>query len=443
MTVNGAIPPINFLHGNFFFVYNRIEQTIGTTLFMDNNYTLREFIGEQFVYSRSMKMHDDCIHQNQLSNGSVALLRKIIIQMVKAENAFYKAEFIRVIGTSGLQSSQFHYIPNGVQTEIGKKLKYVVHYAFPIGKRNFSVHLVHENKNDTRTLQKQLKKIFMWFYVANSFVSSSECSRQMNIYIYFTSLLKLLPSRGAICQEHANSAFTTSCKPETEINVYREEEWFKVLIHETFHAMGLDFSAVDCVESNNNILGMFQVASDVRVFETYSETWAEIINVLFVSYFSSRRNENLDDFICKIILKTENHLIWERVFSLFQCAKVLNHYKLTYENLYKNTSNDHVMRTQRYKEKTQVFSYYILKCITMFYVNDFLEWCNENNAQKSIVFTTNSSNISDYCDFFREHYNKPNYVACLREFEEWFSHNVKESNKKSWVMQTLIMSITQ
>lgn len=413
---------------------------------MNNSYILREFIGEQFVSNRSMNTLHDCIRRNHLTNGSVALLRKIIIQMVKAETAFYETEFTRVIDTTMLQSSQFHYIPIGVQREIETKLKYIVRYTFQIGKRDFSIHLAHENKNSAGTLQKLLKKIFIWFYVANSFAPTSECSRRMNIFIYFTSLLKLLPSHGAICQENANSAFTTSCQPETEINVYREEEWFKVLIHETFHAMGFDFSAVDCMESNNTILGMFPVASDVRVFETYSETWAEIINVLFVSYFSSRQNENLDDFIHKILVKTENHLIWERVFSMFQCAKVLNHYKLQYENLYKHTSKDHDLRTQRYKEKTQVLSYYILKCITVFYVNDFLEWCVENNTQKSIVFTTNSRTIGSYCDFFREHYTNPIYVACLGEFEEWFSNNaiiIESSSKHNWVMQTLRMSISQ
>jgi len=402
---------------------------------------LMDFINEQFISNTSMKTLHTYIRGNHLTKGSVAMLRKIILQMVKAEKAFYDTEFTHaIIHTNDVHGS----IPTLVQNEIEKKMRWTNSYTFQIGKRDFSIHLAHETKNSAGTLQKLLKKIFMWFYVANSFAPTSECSRRMNIFIYFTSLLKLLPSARnvAIDQEHANSAFTTSCKPETEINVYREEEWFKVLIHETFHAMGFDFSAVDCVESNNTILGMFPVASDVRVFETYSETWAEIIHVLFVSYFSSRQNENLDDFVHKILVKTENLLIKERVFSLFQCAKVLNYYKLTYENLYKNTSKDHVMRTQRYKENTQVFSYYILKSITMFFVNDFLEWCGENNTKKSIVFTTNSRTIGSYCDFFREHYTNPIYVACLGEFEEWFSKNaLLEKGFNGLEMKTLRMSI--
>jgi hypothetical protein len=71
--------------------------------------------------------------------------------------------------------------------------------------------------------------------------------------LYFTNYLKILPpANGSIIdQEHANTAFTTSCKTNTEINLFREEEWFKVLVHETFHCMGLDFSSEDPTAANN------------------------------------------------------------------------------------------------------------------------------------------------------------------------------------------------
>jgi hypothetical protein len=97
----------------------------------------------------------------------------------------------------------------------------------------------------------------MWLYVANHY-ASRECSQKMNIYIYFTDFKKVLPtSERMIHRENANTAFTTSCQTVTEINLYREEEWFKVLIHETFHNLGLDFSEVDDKSSRNAILKIF------------------------------------------------------------------------------------------------------------------------------------------------------------------------------------------
>ena len=46
-----------------------------------------------------------------------------------------------------------------------------------------------------------------------------------------------------LVQSHVNSGYTYTCKENNEIVIYREEEWLKVLIHESFHAYGLDFSS--------------------------------------------------------------------------------------------------------------------------------------------------------------------------------------------------------
>ena len=62
--------------------------------------------------------------------------------------------------------------------------------------------------------------------------------------MYLTPHKKKLPKQyNLIDREHANTAFTTSCQTETEICIFREEEWFKTFIHETFHNMGMDFTA--------------------------------------------------------------------------------------------------------------------------------------------------------------------------------------------------------
>jgi hypothetical protein len=88
-------------------------------------------------------------------------------------------------------------------------------------------------------------KVAEWLNIAAT-AAPAECSAEMDIYIYLTDLKKELPTRadgGAVREKHANTAFTTSCRKNTEIHLFRREEWLKVFIHETFHAMGLDFSA--------------------------------------------------------------------------------------------------------------------------------------------------------------------------------------------------------
>jgi hypothetical protein len=250
----------------------------------------------------------------------------------------------------------------------------------------------------------------------------------MNIYLYFTDLLKMLPSSGKPIKEiHANTAFTTFCKPTTEIHLFREEEWFKVLIHETFHSLGLDFSEFDHSDTNKQILSIFPVNSDVRIFETYCETWAELLNTMFIVFYSTDKSPDLE----KLIKKTEGLLDQERMFSLFQCVKILDFYGLDYSDLYERTQAAHLRRLYRYKENTHVLSYYILKSIFIFFINDFVEWCVDHNNKSLLNFNKTPSilnkNMEEYCGFIKEHYNRNEYTALIKLIDSWYE-NLRDEN---------------
>ena len=128
--------------------------------------------------------------------------------------------------------------------------------------------------------------------------SPRKCASHLTISLYMTSLKKHLPdNRGEIIgREHINTAFTTSCPQDGSIVIFRAEEWFKVLIHELFHALGLDFSHLhDSLKScNAQILYLFPVKSDVNLYESYCELWALILNASFLSYKQTRSKK---DFI--------------------------------------------------------------------------------------------------------------------------------------------------
>ena len=268
----------------------------------------------------------------------------------------------------------------------------------------------------------------------------------MNINLYLTNLKKVLPENSKfIKKEHANSAFTTSCKKNTEINLFRKEEWFKVLIHESFHCTGLDFSELEHSNSNSKVLTIFPVNSDVRLFETYCEMWAEIINVMFISYNKSNPIENLNEDIDKLIVKTEKLLYYERLFSLFQCAKVLHFFGIKYKNLYEKDLNSTKLRIVKYKEDTNVLSYYIIKSIYMFFVNDFIEWCIENNVSNGVVslnFNKNEETIDSYIEFIKDHFLNSSYTGSLTLFEEFFK-NINEKSISTELYNTLRMSANE
>ena len=232
--------------------------------------------------------------------------------------------------------------------------------------RQIHFHLSSPHK-DTPQLRKKLydrvQQCCAWLVMADAY-APARCSTSMHIYMYFTDAKKMLPNKkgDVIDIEHANTAFTTSCSTNTSIIIFREEEWFKVFIHETFHNLGLDFSSQNINNLQKSLAQHFKIRSEMRVYETYCETWANLLNVLFTQNNWQMALEN------------------ERRHSLLQAAKVFKHFNMSFNDL-KTTK-----ATDNFNENTEVFCYFILRSLWMWNLNRFLEWCLTNN-NGSLQFT--------------------------------------------------------
>ena len=168
----------------------------------------------------------------------------------------------------------------------------------------------------------------MWIYILSSY-ASKRCSNSLVVYLYFTSLEKSLPSSNVetLDELNVNTAFTTTCPKDSEIVVFRKEEWFKVLIHETFHNFGLDFSDMNNSHAHKCILDIFKVNSNVNLYESYTEFWAEIMNALFCSFYTLKNKRDIDQFLSN----SEFFINFERTYSYFQLVKALDFMGLTYK----------------------------------------------------------------------------------------------------------------
>jgi hypothetical protein len=237
-----------------------------------------------------------------------------------------------------------------------------------------------------------LTNIIAWLnYVSDISDDTSEkpiCAQKLNIYLLLTSAKKELPHNNAvpIDQIHANTAFTTACSPSNDIYIYRREEWFKVFIHESFHCFGLDFSSSIGDDSTKRILSIFPALdknTDVRLYETFCEMWAEIFHLCFCLFVS--KHGKCRRFSEK---KFREALYREQVFSIIQSNKVLHQSGIKYGNLTENNS-------KKYSEKTPAFSYYVIKSMMLWNLDTFLNWCVANN-KSPIKF--NQMNIAKYCD---------------------------------------------
>lgn len=212
--------------------------------------------------------------------------------------------------------------PSVVRNQIDEKIECKITFTTKLFDRNIKVYFLLEDGCDKPALYvRYFKYMLVWLYIINKH-SSQNCAENLTIFVYHTSLYKMLPKNNIdiLGEEHVNTAFTATCPRKSEIIVFRKEEWFKVFMHETFHNFGLDFSDMNNDVCNKIILSIFPVETDVNLYEAYTEFWARIMNSLFCSYILLKDKRNLKQFL----KNTEFFINIEIIYSYFQTVKVLD-----------------------------------------------------------------------------------------------------------------------
>lgn len=320
--------------------------------------------------------------------------------------------------------SAYNYIPQEIRTKLESdpNIGFISHLN--IGERNIHIKIIFPKSEISEIYKNEaeqiVKRIFLWLFIADKY-ACKKCSKEMDIFLYMTDHIKLLPpKRHSIDKINANTAFTIPCSYSTDIHLFRKEEWFKVFIHETFHNLGLDFSTMDQTKVEPVILTMFPLnISDIRIYESYCETWAELINIMFSVYWHSKNKSDIN----KILDKMEDKIQLERTFSLFQCIKVLNNYGLKYTDIYQSaTHKANLGKLSNYKEETHAFSYYVLKTILFFHLNKFIEWSIKYNGS-TIDFKKTQTNIMNYAGLINKLYNSPEFINSIEQIEQLYKDN--------------------
>jgi hypothetical protein len=287
--------------------------------------------------------------------------------------------------------------------------------------RTIKVYFVDEHNDQTIDKNKYancFKKMLYWFYILNSSASST-CSQIITIYIYLSSVKKELPSHSSIIidQNHANTGFTKNCSVNSEICIFRKEEWFKVFLHESFHNFSLDFSDMNIDHLNKQILQLFPLAnSEVTAYEAYTEFWAEIMNASILAISINKTTiSKLNEFLqtCEFIINCE------RNFGMYQLVKVLKHMNLSYFDLIniKKREERNTQTDRKYKENTNVLSYYVLKNILLNNYNEFLYWCDKNNTN-TFQFVKTEEHLQMFYKFIEKHYKTKDMLELINYAEK-------------------------
>jgi len=381
---------------------------------------------------------------NEIKNG-VSYINSI---KSKVGNSFYNLKVNHITNVRQIPKPET-FPPNAFPSEVRKHInEYSVGsliYNFNMFNRNINIIFVLEDDNvETliETYNNYVDYMLVWLYIADIY-SSKICSKQLKIFVYHTSLSKIIPETNIdiLNQSNINTGFSRTCPSNSEIVVFRKEEWFKVFIHETFHNFGLDFSGMNLFSYNQKILNLFPVNSEVNLFESYTEFWARMMNAVFCSFINMKNKNDIDEFYTNF----EFFINFERIFSFFQMVKVLDFMGLSYGDLYKKTLLSDDLRNTLYKEDTNVLSYYVLTTILLNNYQEFLSWCNTNNISL-LNFKKTTKNVENFCKFLEKKYKTKNMldgVECIEKLLFRVKNTKRKRKEVIYILKNLRMSICE
>uniref|UniRef100_A0A6C0CPC0 Uncharacterized protein n=1 Tax=viral metagenome TaxID=1070528 RepID=A0A6C0CPC0_9ZZZZ len=358
-------------------------------------------------------------------------------------NSYIEVEQKEIIA---IAAEEYNYIPSEIRTSIESHCKMAFKVTISLENRTVYLYMCVPGTYSPNQCYNTVFLVYIWFYFVNTFVNDS-CSKVINLFLFLTPEKKVVPkfmnTEELLDRNHINTAFTTACKPKTNVFIFREEEWFRALIHESFHNLGLDLLGMphkQIKEQENRLKSVFNInIEDMRISETYCEIWAETLNVMFYVYETYSDYNCNDKILLKLVEKFTKYIFFEKAFSLWQCSKILYLHKLDYRELFSPNKN------VDFNEKTQIFSYYILKCILMVHIDEFLDFCSvqyylTNYPKKTfdIAFNKTPTTLKTYVDIFINNHNTKNMLFGIDNM----TINLKKK-KRTTLFKTLKMSLIQ
>lgn len=155
-------------------------------------------------------------------------------------------------------------------------------------------------------------------------------------------------------RKNCNGGVTYLGQDNVKICVFREEELFKVFVHETYHSLGLHGPVVSTEEANE--VARLSTPCKIEYVEVYSEVWARIINSVFVSVTCAPK----DNIV--YLLDREARHGWK------QCKCVLERISCNSRQL------------QKQEQPTPAFEYYCFAGSVIREWRAFLSWCEMHNS---------------------------------------------------------------
>ena len=294
-----------------------------------------------------------------------------------------------------------------------------IKYRYCYIDNNIIINIFTSNNDITNILTNILNVIsFMKILFNNLF------PQVFDLVIYLTPFKKILSNSGSLLLP--DNINTGSTRPQIFIHIWRLEELQKVLIHEMVHYLNLD------TNDNNNIISKeiskiinFETNTKILPNEAYTEAIAIILNCLFNSVIINTKKSF--DYEKKDIIDIFNILLnYEIIWSQFQAAKIIKHHKC-FNNYYELFDKNY---SCKFRQKTSVFSYYIIKGVIISKINEFIELLEKINSDKYyfIKFHNSEDNLNKLTDFIKKTLNDDycnNKISFFMNIFDKYKNNLK------------------
>ena len=392
-----------------------------------------------------IKSFDKCKSKDLQNKTINPILISLYKDIYEANNNIFNDGCLKstIVPTHSIKKPTIYdsrYFPEHIKTYIDDNEEYKLSFnCGNVGGREIKIYISSFKKDNEREMieyyTKQVRSMYIWLYICNKY-AKKHCAQSLTIYIFPSPFTKILPENTTtiLGPEHVNTAFTYACVKDGQLIIFRQEEWFKVFIHETFHAYGLDFAMNPDKHLNNLLVDIFPINSEYDIYESYTETWARIINCAFFSFNSLHTKNNQQEFISNMNFC----LNMERMFSLYQCNKILGFMGLTYNDLHEKNNQSNYLRTKLYRENTHVFAYYVMTCIFINNYQGFMLWCNNNN-ENLIQYNNTPENFKSFAEYIKTEYK---CISLQDGFKSMVTLNEElNSSKNKKLKKTTRMSI--
>jgi hypothetical protein len=351
------------------------------------------------------------------------------------------------------------YIGTTIKEFIHNKQGTLIVYKLPYKNKIVNINFIEYSTispSYLSNLDNIVKNMLAQIYLVSHLTKNSLCSDDgLNILIFFTPFKRELEKKQGdiLGAKNVNGGFCYGCKSHGEIIVYRQEEFFKVFSHELIHNFGVDsyiwkfMSAVKVDNSTESkiyhkFLDNYSLngENNLGVQEALVEFWGVFLNNTIYSYiYSNNCNLSTSNQKLKIFKEMFKKIMeFEIKHSLLQTAKILNHYNLTYiDILSSDTEVD-------YREKTHIFSYYVLKLMLLYNYSAFIETKITSNG-KAINFHKSLPNMSRFFNYINTVSNTKSLISNLKAMEKHivFLKSQKKSRENKFLIGNLRMSVLE